>query len=76
MEEIKKYNLRCGYCGTDHYVNRFLLYLRLLVFDEYYHKCPYCHKISRYRLISHIVHDVVESKELEWNKNVRKEVKR
>ena len=66
----------CQYCGTDYNVNQFLLYLRLIIHDEYYHTCPYCHRRSRYRLISHIVHDVVGSDELEDNKMIREECKR
>lgn len=73
---MKQYDLRCGYCGTNYSTNYIVLMLRLVVLGEVYHKCPYCHKISRYRLVSHIVHDVVESKELEYNKGIREEVKR
>ena len=73
---MNRYDLRCGYCGTSYHVNYVWLMIRLVVFGDYYHKCPYCHRVSRYRLISHIVHDVVDSDELEYNKNVRMEVKR
>ena len=73
---MRIYDLRCGYCGTSYHVNYVLLMIRLVIRGELYHKCPHCHRVSRYRLISHIVHDVVESKELEYNKLIKKEVKR
>ena len=73
---MNRYDLRCGYCGTSYSTNYVLLMIRLVVFGDVYHKCPHCHRVSRYRLISHIVHDVVDSKELEWNKLIKKEVKR
>jgi len=70
------YNIRCGYCGTDYYISHFWLVLWFLIRGEYYHHCPNCHRVSRYRCIHHFVHDVVDSKEKEYNKNIRKEVER
>ena len=54
---MKQYNLRCQYCGTDYYVNWYLLYLRLIILGEVKHQCQSCMRQSRYILISHIVHD-------------------
>ena len=73
---MKRYDLRCGYCGTSYHVNYVLLMIRLVIRGDVYHKCPHCHRVSRYRLISHIVHDVVGSTELESNKMIREECKR
>ena len=54
---MKQYNLRCQYCGTDHQVNKTLLYLKLVLLGEVRSQCKACMRQSRHILVSHVVHD-------------------
>jgi len=72
---MKKYNLRCNYCGSDHYTSYFFLMLRLLVHGEVCYVCSNCGNMSNYILVSHIVHNTISVKEKEHNKYVN-EVKK
>lgn len=65
-----KYNLKCQYCGRDHYINKKWFELKLILFNKIYVKCKRCGKIQSYILISHIVHDTTDKKEKEYNKTV------
>lgn len=69
---MRKYNLRCGYCGSDHNVRYFFLMLRLLVWGKVYVKCSNCSNVSAYIFVGHIVHDTVDGKEKELNRNLNK----
>lgn len=64
-----KYNLRCQYCGTNYFVNRLWLYLKLLFFGEVRHQCSNCMRQSRYIMVSHIVHDN-DNKEKVFNRAI------
>lgn len=66
---MKKYNLRCNYCGHDHYVWDWWLRFKLITFGEVRRQCPECSQLTRYRLIGHIAHDG-DKKEKEYNKEV------
>ena len=66
---MKQYNLRCQYCGTDHYTNKTILYLRLILFGEVKHQCTHCMRLSRYILVSHIVHDA-DKHEKQFNHSI------
>ena len=67
---MRKYNLRCNYCGHDDYHNYFFLILKLLLKGEIYHHCKVCHKLSRYRLVAHLAHDS-NTKEKQFNKDLK-----
>ena len=54
---MKRYNLRCQYCGTDYYVNWYWLCIKLIIFGEVRHQCEYCLRQRRHILVGHIVHD-------------------
>lgn len=69
---MKRYNLRCNYCGTDHHVLRFLFYLKLLVLGDVDVVCSNCGYVSNYILVSHIVHDTTNMREKEFNKHFDK----
>ena len=76
---MKKYNLRCNYCGSDHYTSYFFLMLRLLVCGEVSYVCSDCGNMSVYILVSHIVHNTVSVNEKEQKKrfdNAKKELYR
>ena len=68
---MKKYNLRCQYCGTGHYVPEILFKIKLLFNGKVYVKCSKCRLVSTYRLVSHIVHDSMDLNEKEFNKTFR-----
>lgn len=65
---MKKYNLRCNFCGTDHYVPQFFLYLMLLIKGDINVVCSNCGYVSNYILVSHIVHNTVSVDEKEFNR--------
>ena len=68
---MKKYNLRCPYCGQKNIKLKFWLYLKLIIKGSIRSQCKNCSKQSRYILISHIVHDV-DSDERLFNKEVER----
>lgn len=67
---MKKYNLRCNYCGQDHYISYFFFMLRLLVKGKVYVKCGNCRYVSSYVFVGHIVHDTVDIDEKRFNKSL------
>ena len=66
---MKRYNLRCQYCGHDHKVNKTLLYLKLVLLGEVRSQCKACMRQSRHILVSHIVHDA-DKHEREFNHSI------
>lgn len=72
---MRRYNLRCTYCHTDHYTSYFFIMLQLLIKGEVNVKCRNCGYMSSYILVSHIVHNTLSVEEKEYNKdiNARKE---
>ena len=70
---MRKHNLRCNYCGTDHYISYFFLMLRLLIKGRVYYVCSECGYTSNYILIKHIVHDTLCVNEKEFNRRLDKE---
>ena len=65
---MKKYNLRCNYCGADRKVPLFFLRLILLIKGDINVTCSNCGYVSNYILVSHIVHNSVSVDEKEYNK--------
>lgn len=65
---MKKYNLRCNYCATDHYISFFFFMLKLIIRGKVYVRCSNCGNTSSYILISHIVHDTTDITEKMNNK--------
>lgn len=65
---MRKYNLRCGYCGSDRNVPYFFLVLRLVLFGGVFVRCKCCGRWSDYVLVSHIVHDSLSVREKEHNR--------
>ena len=68
---MKKYNLKCNYCSCDNYVSLFFLRLRLIIKGNIYVRCSNCGNISNYVLVSHIVHNTVDLREKELNKEYK-----
>lgn len=67
---MQKYSLRCNYCGHKEDKLEWLLKLKLVFKDTYYHNCPKCHKVSCYKYFFHLRHDSTDS--LEKNRNREK----
>ena len=67
---MKKHNLRCNHCGTDHYVSQFFLYLKLIILGDVNVVCSDCGYVSNYILVSHVVHDTTNIKEKEFNRKL------
>ena len=63
---------RCNYCGNSFKVTTLFL-IQLLFMKKVYRTCPFCHKVSCYRLIYHIVHDTLDMREKEVNQLLRGE---
>ena len=67
---MKKYNLRCHYCGNVVCKWEWLLRFKLVFKDTYYLNCPKCHKVNCYKQFFHLRHDSTDS--LEKNRNKEK----
>lgn len=61
--------LKCNYCGATHKRPEWFLKIYNIFSDRYYLTCSVCHKTSCFRLWLRAVHDVLDSKERELNKN-------
>ena len=65
---MKKYKLRCAYCGATIEKWEWLLKLQLILTTHYYHHCPVCHHKTSYLYIFHLRHDSLDDKEKIFNK--------
>ena len=65
---VSFHNLRCGYCGADHFVPKLLLVLWLVLRGEVYYRCHDCKNYSRYTLQYHVVHDTLDADERLYNR--------
>lgn len=66
-----QYNLRCNYCGENHFVSKWVLYLRLITRKCVRYQCKKCSRQSWYILESHVVHDSDKSEKI-FNRDVEK----
>ena len=62
---LKRYNLRCPHCRTDHYVSYWWIRLKFLLYGEHswHHHCPVCHKTTTKRIMFNIVNDHTDKDE-------------
>lgn len=67
--ELKKYVIRCNYCGATHTRWEWWLKLKTIFGDRIYHTCSVCHHTSCYRYFFRLVHDSTDGKERTNNKN-------
>ena len=72
---MKRYNLRCNYCGLDHFVTWWWLVVRLVTLGSVRSQCKRCSRQSRYVLVSHVVHDA-DNTERGFNKEVERTQRR
>lgn len=66
---MKKYNIRCAYCGSTISKWEWLLKLRLVFTDKYVHHCPVCHKQSTWINIFHLRHESTDPDEKLFNRS-------
>ena len=66
---MKRYKLRCAYCGSEVYKYEWLLKLRLILTNKYTLNCPVCHKKSIWLHIFHLRHDSTNKEEQLFNKS-------
>ena len=66
---MKRYKLRCQYCGKEIYKYEWLLKLRLIFTNRYILDCPKCHKKTSWLYIFHLRHDSTDPVEKEFNRN-------
>lgn len=66
--KMRKWKIRCNYCGDETYENYYYLLLKRVFKPKYYRTCNKCHKTSAYLFMPHIVHDTIDKKEKEMNK--------
>ena len=64
---MKKYKLRCSYCGATIYKYEWLLKLHYIFFKSYTLNCKVCHKKSRWINQFILKHDA-NKKEHHFNK--------
>lgn len=76
---LKRYNLKCPYCGTDHYVPYWMVRARFLLHGEcsWHHHCRVCHKATTKKIQFNIVNDhtdkderIMNGKPL-WDRRIR-----
>lgn len=65
---MKKYNIRCPYCGSEHKKLEILLKMFLLTRNTYTHHCPVCHHKSVWLYIFHLRHESTNKGEHLFNK--------
>ena len=65
---MKKYTIRCPYCGSEHKKYEWLLKLFLLHRNTYTHHCPVCHHKSVWLYIFHLRHESTNKGEQLFNK--------
>ena len=65
---MKKYKIRCPYCGSTYEQWEWLLKLRLIFVEKFNYLCPVCHKKSTWLYIFHLRHDSTNKEERIFNK--------
>ena len=65
---MKRYEIRCPYCGATSKKIEVLLKINVLFKDYYYHTCSVCHHQSTWWNKFHLRHDSTSKKEKEANK--------
>lgn len=65
---MKKYKIRCPYCGSTYERWEWLLKLKLIATDHLTYICPVCHKKSKWLYIFHLRHDSTDKEEQMFNK--------
>lgn len=66
---MKKYSVRCPYCGSETGKWEWWLKLKLIFTNQYMHHCPVCHKKSTWLYIFHLRHDSTNKEEQLFNKS-------
>lgn len=66
---MKKYKIRCPYCGSTYEQWEWLLKLRLIFVEKFNYLCPVCHKKSTWLYIFHLRHDSTNKEEQLFNKS-------
>ena len=66
---MKKYTIRCPYCGSTYERWEWLLKLEMIATDKLTYLCPNCHKKSTWIYIFHLRHDSTDPKEKQWNRS-------
>lgn len=72
---VKKYNLRCNYCGLDHWINWWWLVIKLVTMGCVRSQCKRCSRQSRYIFVGHVAHDP-DKTERDFNSEVEKAQRR
>ena len=67
---MKNHVFRCSYCGSTHKRPVWFLLLYHVFRDRYYLVCDVCHRTNCFLLVLRVVHDSLDSKEKDCNKNV------
>lgn len=65
---MKKYKLRCSYCGATTHKYEWLLKLHYIFFKSYTLNCPVCHKQSKWITNFVLKHDTINKEEKLFNK--------
>ena len=65
---MKKYIIRCPFCGSQVERWEWLLKFKLIFSNQYTHICPVCHKQSTWLYIFHLRHDSTDPTEKLFNK--------
>lgn len=65
---MRKYKLRCQYCGAETHKYEWLLKIRLIFTNKYILDCPTCHKKTSWLYIFHLRHDSTDKVEQKFNK--------
>lgn len=65
---MKSRELRCNYCGSTHRRPYWFLLLYHLFRDRYYLVCDVCHRTNCYLLGLRVVHDSLDKREKELNR--------
>lgn len=69
---MKKWGVFCNYCGGQWNVWEWLWVLKFILSPRMmrYVQCPYCGRVSQYRLVAHIFHDVIDSEEMDQHQKL------
>ena len=65
---MKKYKIRCPFCGSEVERWEWLLKLKLVFSNQYTHHCTICHKKSTWLYLFHLRHDSTDPTEKLFNK--------
>ena len=65
---MKKYKIRCPYCGSTVERWEWWLKFKLIFTNKYYFNCPICHHKSTWLYIFHLRHESTDSIEKHFNR--------